>query len=963
MVDFTKLFEADQDQALKNYIARLPVYAVDPETGFTNYSNPAIPELKLPVQGVHEYNPSYTVNEIERIENERNPKVFMPVVRQGISNVKDIYQHGFDTPENISAKVFGPMAGGGSDVQERTQLWPEKMIRSGVSLPVDVMEGRVLTGPGLRPTDFSDVPGAPHPLANLIERTQDMAGLAAGGSVTSAGLAAEKPGLLARGASSLKAKLAEVLAEDAEVGTGISAARNSLANRLNEHLNEGQYRGNETMPEILARQRASEGYEAAIRDPETKKLYTGMWHEEVLDKIAKDKGVPKEYLPDNLVKGYINDRGRFLTEEAVEKLSQAKSKSKTAMFRSDDVVGTGLAAAAAPRFYSHVENLINDAKTVTRNAEGKRVEIPQQKFNGTELINYLKNKGATVEEMEALKIPEFLEGKKSVTRDELIKHLNENKVELEEKVLGGKFTPENKNKFIELEAKAREIENSGGDATLIRQQLDNLKSPKPRFAQYQLPGGSNYRETLLSLKDNPTKLKRVEEINNEIAHINQRLRGPKLANKSLYDEPEIEKLTNRKYDLAAERMDLEQAFTHEHWPNNKNVVVHSRMNDRFIPDENGPSIAKPNKTSEIYNELTGKNPKEIKGLNTLHAEEIQSDLHQKGNSEGYKLSQKDKAKLEPEFNRIEEKIMKHAESTGDESIVSNPEIKDAVKLAIDKKVITEAEAKTYLRYADSERYGAVKDAPFKSNWSDLMVKRLIRQAAEEGKDAISWTPGQAQADRYNLRKHIKEIQYIKHNDGTYELGITDKNGEGVPTPEKHYTKETLKSVVGKEIADKIIAGEGKSYRGRNSKTLDDVDLEMGGEFHKKFYDEILVNKVNAIAKKYGGRVEEKEIPITKKKDYISGEMIMDDLGIPRNEQRAYWENLPQNERNRLFDKFEKQEAKQKIWVLKLTPELKKAALEKGFSMFETGVPLPANDEQKKYRLVPVSHNPFSQRLM
>jgi hypothetical protein len=58
---------------------------------------------------------------------------------------------------------------------ERYQLWPERMVRSAVTLPHDVMTGRVITGPGLRREDFSDNPDAPAPLDELIERAQDMA--------------------------------------------------------------------------------------------------------------------------------------------------------------------------------------------------------------------------------------------------------------------------------------------------------------------------------------------------------------------------------------------------------------------------------------------------------------------------------------------------------------------------------------------------------------------------------------------------------------------------------------------------------------------------------------------------------------------------------------------------------------------------------------------------------------------
>lgn len=1186
MVNFAKLFEkeAEEDVALKNYAARLPVYGVDPETGLTNYTNPVVPELKLPVQGIHDQ--PYIPTQYDM----KGPVRFLPAVQEGAGNVRAIMNEGFESSENIAAKVFGPI--GGNDV-ERVQTWPEKMIRSGASLPTDVMAGRVLSGPGLRATDFSDIPGAPQPLSNLIERTQDLAGLAAGGSVAATGLKAERPGILARGAKTLKDRLTEAFAEElhnaptdvlggqAEVrrnGNGrydiwdkdknelwITEGKKGMskedaqyqADMINKSASDRTFRlnadneastaisslatrMNETMPEILARQRASEGYEAAIRDPETKKLYTGMWHEEVLDKIAKDKGIPKDQLPTNLVKGYMNDRGQFLSEAALERRQQARANSKTAMFRSDDeagtaiaalsktpefknwfsnskitnekgeplivyhgtkskfdtfektglsdeglagkgfyftynpeeahgiahnpqfgkgnspnvmpayvnvknpfvikqgvlpdgrkisevngrpitaeggnkikklaengghdgvvwtdingnvrhvavwdskqiksatgnngkfdpkssnifrsddIVGTGLAAVQAPRFYSHMENVINDAKMMVRNAEGKRVEVPQEKFNSNELNAYLKNKGVSNEEIEALKLPEFLEGKKSVTKQELLNHLNENKVELQEHWKGEH--PQIA-EIAKIETRKREIYTrlkdiqdqfnsyKGGDTPAVHKARKELadeekalkaehselvkkddelgKNPysKPRFAQYQLAGGSNYRELLLSLKDNPIKVKRIEEINKELDQIRKEkleLKPDYLMKVNTEADAIKRKKTNDKHTelqsrqeaLASELTDLGNAFTTDHWPGNKDIVVHSRMNDRFIPDESGPS--KGGDYTHIPNGR-GSIVKQGQGYNTLHAEEIQSDLHQKGNSEGYRLSLKDKNKLEPEFNRIEEKIMNYAEKTGDDSIISNPDLKDVIKLSIDKKIITEAEAKIYLRYADSERYNAVKDAPFKSTWSDVMIKRLIRQASEEGKDAISWTPGQEQIDRYpGLQQHFDRVEY---NPKTEEFKAYDK--KGILAARENLNKSKLVDYIGKESTDKLLNSPSRKSTTSTSNddihVLDNADLKVGGEFHKKFYDEIMVNKVNAIAKKYGARVEEKEI----------------------NNNQLGWH---------------------KIWFLKLTPELKKAALERGFSLFETGLPLTPVDhdpfERKKHKLVPVPHNPF-----
>src|SRR5207245_1556204 len=53
---------------------------------------------------------------------------------------------------------------------------------------------------------------------------------------------------------------------------------------------------------------------------------------------------------------------------------------------------------------------------------------------------------------------------------------------------------------------------------------------------------------------------------------------------------------------------------------------------------------------------------------------------------------------------------------------------------------------------------AVPDAPFKKTWHEFVLKRLIREAAEKGYDKIAWTPGEAQAERYDLSKKIDAIK-------------------------------------------------------------------------------------------------------------------------------------------------------------------------------------------------------------
>ena len=151
----------------------------------------------------------------------------------------------------------------------------------------------------------------------------------------------------------------------------------------------------------------------------------------------------------------------------------------------------------------------------------------------------------------------------------------------------------------------------------------------------------------------------------------------------------------------------------------------------------------------------------------------------------------------------------------------------------------------------------VPDAPFKKNWHELAMKRLINYAAENGYDSIAITPGAEQAKRYDLSQHINEISYGTNPDGTYSLTAIDKNGK--PAINKpSLTQSELEDTVGKDMAKKIVAGQGAEYPAgsvsQGKKSLTGIDLQVGGEGMEGFYDKMLPDYLNSFGKKYGSQV-------------------------------------------------------------------------------------------------------------
>tara|TARA_Y100000310_G_scaffold343453_1_gene451150 strand:- start:6717 stop:10994 length:4278 start_codon:yes stop_codon:yes gene_type:complete len=119
---------------------------------------------------------------------------------------------------------------------------------------------------------------------------------------------------------------------------------------------------------------------------------------------------------------------------------------------------------------------------------------------------------------------------------------------------------------------------------------------------------------------------------------------------------------------------------------------------------------------------------------------------------------------------------------------------------------------------------------------------MVRYAAENGFDAVAWTPGEVQADRYDLSKHVESIEYSKNETGTYNLNVhTPTQSNAIVRDE--ITIDQVEELVGKDVAEKIQKGEGKDVMAR-VKSLTGLDLKVGGEGMKGFYDKILPAAAN-----------------------------------------------------------------------------------------------------------------------
>ncbi len=360
------------------------------------------------------------------------------------------------------------------------------------------------------------------------------------------------------------------------------------------------------------------------------------------------------------------------------------------------------------------------------------------------------------------------EGK--VSKEQIQEYLDANGVQVQEVTLG-------QPNEADIEALLNDEVGEGMSRAEAIEYLANDEGATPtKYAQYQLPGGTNYREVLLTLPE--AHRNSLTQFRNEMVD-----KYGQMWRQSLSDV-EIEKLENITKNIRS------TTYKSSHWEQ-PNVLAHIRLNDRVDAD----------------------------GKRVLFVEELQSDWGQDGKKKGFA------------GNEWWVEL-----SSGDKEYYKNEQ--EANRIARENN--TEAHPVTYTA-------GKVPAAPFvdkTDKWLNLALKRVIKMAVDGGYDKVAFVNGEQSADRYDLSKQVSDIQYTKEANGKYYIVVGGPRG-GIHSGE--HTASELEDYVGKELAQRIVDRADDSM-----KELSGLDLKVGGEGMKAFYDAIVPNTVNALLKKVGG---------------------------------------------------------------------------------------------------------------
>ena len=501
--------------------------------------------------------------------------------------------------------------------------------------------------------------------------------------------------------------------------------------------------------------------------------------------------------------------------------------------------------------------------------------LPMERGAGEQMLAMIsKSRGVKLEEMQWMDLPEFLRDKKSVTKQEIQDFVGANQLDIKEVVRSeGAMTDAFESSFAEGSI-ADELQGTA---------LELVRDRQPLFEQYTLPGGKNYREVAFTL--------------------------PGIA---------------------------------ENFPGGHlkipNTLAHVRLNDRTGP--NGEKI--------------------------LFVEEIQSDWHKKGRTEGYKTSEFTNHNADID-GQVDDLMQRRTGINADLSenfnlggtvlpdgngvlwysrdIIENNDFKNIGRVyengsfyidegfseanpaaAAKLKELAEIAAEVGNLYQSKRTGSMVPDAPLKKTWYEMVFRRIARMAAEGGYDSVAWTPGEVQAERYNLSKEVSTIEVTPMPDGTFKISpmLID---DDVPRV-LHVEADQLDYTLGAELADKVRQQEERvaalGVEGL-TRVYEGIDLKIGGEKLKGLYDGRIKNYASEFGKKFGARVGTTEIN------------PYDDVRLPTSAAwDEHWRNLTQDRRDELVEQYRRRFEGTKVWNLPITPEMKEELLTQGIQKFAHG---------------------------
>lgn len=468
------------------------------------------------------------------------------------------------------------------------------------------------------------------------------------------------------------------------------------------------------------------------------------------------------------------------------------------------------------------------------------LNIQTGKVSKADVLDYLRGGG--------VKVQEVMKGKKTQLY----------KVELDKD--DSRFFNLINNRTGEIEeshrseaAASRAMAEYEADRGRLGRDVDDTK-----YKFYQLPGGDNYRELLLTLPDNDNRSAKSISSDGDTWRV-------ELSDGSVR-EFDVNKANDKTEALQYAKKIDNKTYSSNHW-DEKNILAHIRFNDRI----------------------------DTEGNKVLFIEELQSDWAQEGLKNGFNVRPTDKISNEQSnVRRVKTSLLNRASDLSSKS-------DDYIKIQSEIARLDDKLADLAKEWNTSVGKQKTPNAPFVTkteSWLQLGIKRMISYAVEHGYDKVAFVSGAQSAARYDLSKKVDALTWKCNSDGTFDFEVM--KDDLTILSNRNADANWLEDHVGKEFASKVVKDEYTSILENSGRRfIDGNDLKLGGEGMKIFYDQIVPQNVNAILKNIGGgRVEQVDIApdvLGSQNGFFITEAMRDMVrrGLPLFAREE--ENLPSNE--------------------------------------------------------------------
>jgi len=447
-------------------------------------------------------------------------------------------------------------------------------------------------------------------------------------------------------------------------------------------------------------------------------------------------------------------------------------------------------------------------------------------------------------------LDEFLQNKKSVTKEEVKEYLEKNSLDVSEIQRPRRITEAEAERELLLESKMLELD-------------DNIEKFKKANPDANLTNDMEYFSFQYRDIDQNNFAKQDNQVSfNSIQNLLDDITEDELLNKYMYDDKIVFNYLVRDgqpfsrigpINVAETDRFLQGGYSRQSRYEFEPLEIRKFFTSKELKDFNKTfDETKPKFKGNRYNEPGGDDYKEL-------------IFKLKGN-QNYPIEIPDLLKSEPGGPSVRTKKSVDYTSPKVHFGVKNEfaHVRFKSRNLKGQKILAVEEMQSDL-VTDMKQYGSA-DFPFKNNWYELVTKRLIRYAADNDFDAVAIPKAKVIQDRYKLTSRINNIEIGSFDPIRKEVGLEARDQDNYLQISDIYSFDKVEKEFGKDILEKI-KDEGKIFyqtddTGRRIFTSVEEPpvikltkaIEIGGKGKDALYNKTIPSFIKKYGKKWNAKV-------------------------------------------------------------------------------------------------------------